>query len=166
FPAILAAVRRGDGLIALDDGTFGLVPEDWMKRYAPIAALGEAKGDHLRFSRVQALLLDALLAAEPEATCDAAFERARRRLSGFAGVRPLGAPAGFTGRLRAYQEEGLGWFAFLREFGFGGCLADDMGLGKTIQVLALLESRRRRRGGATKRPSLVVAPRSLVLNWK
>ena len=51
--------------------------------------------------------------------------------------------------------------AFLRDFGFGGCLADDMGLGKTVQVLALLEARRNE-----KKPSLVVVPRSLVFNWK
>ena len=66
--------------------------------------------------------------------------------------------------------------AFLRKFGFGGVLADDMGLGKTVQVLALLEARRRERveaegaNGAPSTtipsPSLVVAPRSLVFNWK
>ena len=58
----------------------------------------------------------------------------------------------------------LGWFDFLRKLGFGGCLADDMGLGKTVMVLALLEERRRAKD---KRPSsLVVAPRSLIFNWK
>lgn len=36
---------------------------------------------------------------------------------------------------------------FLRQFGFGGCLADDMGLGKTVQVLALLERRRQLHAG-------------------
>ena len=44
---------------------------------------------------------------------------------------------------------------FLQRFGFGGCLADDMGLGKTVQVLALLEKRRR---GESQAPSLVVVP--------
>ena len=52
---------------------------------------------------------------------------------------------------------------FLREFGFGGCLADDMGVGKTAQVLAVLEARRTR-GHAG--PSLVVAPKSLMFNWR
>src|ERR1051325_5634912 len=65
----------------------------------------------------------------------------------------------------SYQQEGLGWFSFLRELGFGGCLADDMGLGKTVQVLALLDQRRGA-PAAERRPSLVVAPRSLVFNWK
>ncbi len=72
-----------------------------------------------------------------------------------------------TGTLRGYQQEGLGWLNFLREFRFGGCLADDMGLGKTVQVLALLESRRREPvpEGQTRKPSLVVVPKSLVFNW-
>src|SRR5450432_2605608 len=51
---------------------------------------------------------------------------------------------------------------FLREFGFGGCLADDMGVGKTAQVLAALEVRRAEACG----PSLVVAPKSLMFNWR
>jgi SNF2 family DNA or RNA helicase len=37
-----------------------------------------------------------------------------------------------------------------------------MGLGKTVQVLALLESRRK----GDSRPSLVVVPRSLIFNWQ
>jgi SNF2 family DNA or RNA helicase len=60
--------------------------------------------------------------------------------------RPITEPKGFQGELRSYQREGLGWFGFLRDFGFGGCLADDMGLGKTVPVLALLEARRRAAG--------------------
>jgi SNF2 family DNA or RNA helicase len=64
--------------------------------------------------------------------------------------------------LRDYQRYGVGWMNFLRGIGFGGCLADDMGVGKTAQVLALLEERRVARAG----PSLVVAPKSLMFNWK
>ena len=44
-------------------------------------------------------------------------------------------------------------------------VADDMGLGKTVTVLALLEARRAGKDGAP-RASLVVAPRSLLFNWK
>ena len=73
-----------------------------------------------------------------------AFERRASELRQFAGHRAArDPPAGFQGELRGYQREGLGWLHFLREFGFGGCLADDMGLGKTVQVLALLEAPRR-----------------------
>ncbi len=162
LPALLSALRRGENVIPLGDGGFGLLPEEWLRRFAPIAGLGTRLEDHLRFERNQAGLLDALLAAQPEVRTDEIFERARARLRAFEGVRPVEQPAGFSGQLRGYQKEGLGWMAFLREYGFGGCLADDMGVGKTAQVLATLELRRTEGAG----PSLVVAPKSLMFNWR
>jgi len=93
-------------------------------------------------------------------------ERLRRlasKLRNFHGIQPLAAPPGFGAELRPYQRHGLGWLQFLREFGFGGILADDMGLGKTVQALAhlLIELR----AGRLDRPSLIVAPTSLLTNW-
>ena len=163
---LLAALKRGEATVLLDDGTRGLVPEEWLRRYARIAAFGQAKEDHVRFTPSQTALLDALLEAQPAVRLDDAFVRARAELARFSGVRPLDPPSSFRGRLRDYQREALGWFDFLRQFGFGGCLADDMGLGKTVMVLALLESRRQSREEGRLRPSLAVLPRSLVFNWK
>jgi superfamily II DNA or RNA helicase len=165
LPRLLRAVKHGDGLVRLDDGTCGILPEQWLHQCARLAELGEAKEDHLRFEKAQVGLLDALLEALPDAHSDTQFEKARNELRRFDGVRPAKAPRTFKGTLRPYQREGLGWLGFLRRFEFGGCLADDMGLGKTVQVLALLESRRTRRGTGRRPPSLVVVPRSLVFNW-
>jgi hypothetical protein len=162
LPRLLTALRRGEKLIALGDGSFGLLPEDWLQRYGFLASFGVTEADHLRFQRTQTGVLDALLATRPEVTCDETFARVRREWQDFNGVKPVAAPRGFVGQLRDYQREGLGWFKFLQRFKFGGCLADDMGLGKTVQVLALLESRRKQRS----RPSLIVVPRSLVFNWQ
>jgi len=162
LPQLLAALRRGDTMVKLGDGTFGLLPEEWLERFAPLAGLGEKEEEHLRFRRNQASLLDALLAAQPDVQVDEVFQRVRERLYSFEGVKSAPQPAGFVGQLRDYQCEGLGWMQFLREFGFGGCLADDMGVGKTAQVLAALESRRVEGHG----PSLVVAPKSLMFNWR
>jgi superfamily II DNA or RNA helicase len=162
LPRLLAALRRGENTFTLDDGTIGIVPEDWLKKYGLLAGVGDETGDHLRFKKSQAGLLDALLATRPEVTFDAAFTAARQALRDFEGIGPQEPPPGFVGELRHYQKEGLGWMSFLRGFGFGGCLADDMGLGKTVQVLALLEERRQAAAGT----SLVVVPRSLIFNWK
>jgi SNF2 family DNA or RNA helicase len=106
--------------------------------------------------------LDAMLAAQPDARMDEVFKEFRQKMTGFHGIEALEQPAGFVGQLRDYQREGLGWMQFLREFRFGGCLADDMGVGKTAQVLAVLESRRAEGLG----PSLVVAPKSVMFNWR
>ncbi|HYK92284.1 MAG TPA: SNF2-related protein [Acidobacteriota bacterium] len=170
LPELLAAVRRGEKMVRLGDGSFGMLPEEWLARFGRLAGLGRNEDDHLRFKRCQVGLLDALLASQPEAECDALFTRAREELRRFERIEPIDPPPGFQGQLRNYQRDGLGWFHFLRQFDFGGCLADDMGLGKTIQVLALLEDRRQLReeepAAARSKPSLVVVPKSLVFNWK
>ncbi|MFN9644986.1 MAG: DEAD/DEAH box helicase [Cyanobacteriota bacterium] len=77
---------------------------------------------------------------------------------------PLPAPEGFAGQLRPYQERGLGWLTFLHRFDQGACLADDMGLGKTVQLLAFLQHLKV--AGDLKRPVLLVAPTSVLTNWK
>lgn len=62
--------------------------------------------------------------------------------------------------LRDYQLYGVQWLLTLKKLGLGGILADDMGLGKTLQTIAYLFFEKR------KFPSIVVAPKSLVYNWK
>ncbi|MEZ4392811.1 MAG: DEAD/DEAH box helicase [Polyangiales bacterium] len=68
--------------------------------------------------------------------------------------------------LRAYQRLGVRWLWSLTRMGLGACLADDMGLGKTLQVIALLALERRHRAGEAAPPSLIVAPASLLANWR
>ncbi len=65
--------------------------------------------------------------------------------------------------LRPYQQAGVRWLYLLTRLGLGACLADDMGLGKTIQVLSLLLVLKREHNDS--RPSLLVAPASLLANW-
>ncbi len=68
--------------------------------------------------------------------------------------------------LRPYQLTGVRWLYLLTQLGLGACLADDMGLGKTIQVLSLLlVLQREHKGNAKPKPSLLVAPASLLANW-
>ena len=163
LPRLLEALRAGRNTVALDDGTEGMVPEEWLRRFIGIASAGEAEGDHVRFKVSQAALLDAALTAQPSVRFDERFMLVRNELATLQGVAPLDAAKSFNGQLRDYQREALGWFAFLRRFGFGGCLADDMGLGKTVMVLAWLDRLRATR--EAKGPSLVVVPRSVVFNW-
>jgi len=162
LPKLLEALQRGEQVVRLDDGSIGILPTEWLAKYATLAGMGEASGDVLKFGKTQIGFLDALLATMPEARCDETFDRVRQELRAFEHIEAADAPEGFGGTLRPYQRDGLGWMKFLQRFGFGGCLADDMGLGKTVQVLALLEERRRAKSG----PALVVVPRSLVFNWK
>jgi len=163
FPALLAAARAGSRTVALGDGSVGVLPERWLDRWGLLANLGEAEGAAVRVKRSQGWILDALLSTRDDVSVDRKFDSYRKKIGAVGRVEPGREPTTFNGELRPYQRDGLGWFAFLRNAGFGGCLADDMGLGKTVEVLAMLEHRRTRRGD--RRPSLVVAPRSVVFNW-
>ncbi len=164
LPALLRALRKGQRTVKLGDGVVGVLPEDWLATVAPVVSLARRAEPGLRFSLSQAGLVEAMLAGQPHVDWDEGFARARERLQHFAGVSAEDAPSTFQGQLRGYQREALGWLRFLRDFGFGGCLADDMGLGKTVVVLALLEARRLD-ASRERRPSLVVLPRLLVFNW-
>ncbi|MBS4031494.1 MAG: DEAD/DEAH box helicase [Clostridiales bacterium] len=68
----------------------------------------------------------------------------------------------FMATLRAYQQKGFDWLTYMKNLGFGACLADDMGLGKTVQVIALLEHLRVNTSGK----SLLIIPASLMGNWQ
>ena len=161
IPELLRAIRKNDRFVTLSDGSSGLLPEAWLERYASLGALGETNDDGtaLLINKSSGVLLDALLAAHPTATVDADYEKFRRELQRFEQIVPAKPHKSFVGELRGYQRLGLGWLRCLARLGLGGCLADDMGLGKTVQVLALLA------GSRSDRPTLVVAPKSLIFNW-
>jgi non-specific serine/threonine protein kinase len=140
-----------------------------MRRFKEVQNLAEQEG--LTFAEAMRLLAGA--AATEDDKPDTAAEwshitagawltetlRALRSPDG-AGVDP--GPA-LTGRLRPYQKAGVAWLHLLSGLGLGACLADDMGLGKTIQILALLLIQKRK--SAARKPSLLVAPASLLANW-
>jgi superfamily II DNA or RNA helicase len=87
-----------------------------------------------------------------------------KKLKNFTGIQDVALPNNLQAELRHYQQQGLNWLQFLREYNFAGILADDMGLGKTVQTLAhlLLE----KQCGRMSLPSLIIAPTSLMSNWR
>jgi non-specific serine/threonine protein kinase len=80
-------------------------------------------------------------------------------------LQELESIPGLRAELRPYQKTGVAWLSFMRELGLGACLADDMGLGKTIQVIAML-LRRPAVAADARRPGLLLAPASLLANWR
>lgn len=71
-------------------------------------------------------------------------------------------PAGVDATLFPYQLDGWRWLRFLAEHGVGGLLGDEMGLGKTLQVISLIADP----GRAAFAPVLVIAPGTLLENWR
>lgn len=69
-------------------------------------------------------------------------------------------PENLDASLRHYQKIGYQWFKSLSAYHLGGILADDMGLGKTLQSIAYILSE------PSDQPHLIVAPSSVLYNWK
>lgn len=95
---------------------------------------------------------------------DLRIKELAKKLANFKGIKQVSPAKAFKGELRDYQLNGLSWLQFLLAFKFNGILADDMGLGKTVQTLAHLQ--KEKVGRRMKSPCLIIAPTSLMSNWK
>ncbi len=130
-----------------------------------------AARDGLTFAEAMRMLAGAGVTRDDPAATDAGWARITAGPWLEQTLKELRAPDGdgadpgpaLRGTLRPYQKTGTRWMHLLQGLGLGACLADDMGLGKTIQVLSLLLVEQAR--GARPRPSLLVAPASLLANW-
>ncbi|MBL0711492.1 MAG: DEAD/DEAH box helicase, partial [Colwellia sp.] len=85
------------------------------------------------------------------------------KLKNFTQIKAITPPEGLNAQLREYQQQGVNWLQFLREYQLNGILADDMGLGKTIQALTHLLVEKQQ--GRLTKPVLIVAPTSVIFNW-
>ncbi len=68
-----------------------------------------------------------------------------------------------TDVLRDYQKTGVKWLYNIYKTGFGAILADEMGLGKSIQLIYLIKLLLKENKDLKV---LIVAPTSLIYNWK
>jgi len=164
----IAALLAGKEGLQWIRGQWVEVDRDRLERLiARFQGIEDAAVDGLPFGQAMRLLagtsLDDVVAADPDWAEVVAGDwladllQGLRSPEGLAAVSP--GPA-LHATLRPYQEAGVRWLHLLTRLGLGACLADDMGLGKTIQVLALLLTLER------QRPSLLVAPASLLANWQ
>jgi hypothetical protein len=78
-------------------------------------------------------------------------------------------PPEITTPLQVHQRSSLSWQLNAWKAGLPGILnADEQGLGKTLQTISLMVSLKKKmlEGSIPKRPFLIVAPTSLLLNWE
>jgi SNF2 family DNA or RNA helicase len=118
----------------MPNGEIALIPEEWMAKFQGILRYDEG-GQHIRIKKLHWGLLGSF-----ETT--AGIQTKLEGLKSFEEIAERPLPKGLKGTLRDYQIAGYNWIYFLKEYGFGGCLADDMGLGKTVQTLAMLQNER------------------------
>lgn len=159
------AILKKQNYIELKDGSFGLLPEEWVAQYAQLFRFGkvdEKKGT-LRLSKQHFTILERYKEYIENPKLLKELDEKREKLLNFKEIKKIKLPKNITAKLRPYQEEGYKWLHFLDEFGWGGCLADDMGLGKTLQMLTFLQEQKNRN---PKGVHLVVVPKTLIFNWQ
>ncbi len=161
---IRKAIMGKQNIVVLGDGTFGVLPEEWIAQYSMIIKMSdEQKDGTLRVSKLHFTLIDDLHSQVDDEEILKEIERKKQKLRNIENIQTIQHSKAIKATLRPYQLSGFQWLQTLDELQWGGCLADDMGLGKTLQVITFLQYLKEKYKGSTH---LVVCPTSLIYNWE
>ncbi len=158
------AIVKKENFIRLGDGSLGVLPKEWIKKYERLFRTGKVKNGKLEVPKLMFSVVDELfenMDAEDDVLKE--INEKKEKLKSFEKIKNIKKPKGVKAKLRDYQLSGISWLNFLEEFSWGGCLADDMGLGKTLQIISFLKHLKDLKKEKT---SLVVVPTSLIFNWQ
>ncbi|WP_240049243.1 DEAD/DEAH box helicase [Mucilaginibacter psychrotolerans] len=158
------AIRNKTKFVQLDDGTLGILPQEWLEKFDKYFRAGQIWEDELRIPKTNYETIEQLFEKQMlDEQVKLEIKDLHRRFANFESIAEVPVPDTLLTTLRPYQKQGLNWLNFLDDFRFGGCLADDMGLGKTIQILAFILSQREK---VAQNTNLLVVPTSLIFNWQ
>jgi SNF2 family DNA or RNA helicase len=158
------ALANKQQFVQLNDGTLGILPEEWLKKYSLLFRVGEGRADKLKLSRYHLSVIDELYENRNEEELTIELEEKYSRIREFDKIKEIEAPQNLQPILRPYQVAGYQWLNYLNEVSWGGILADDMGLGKTVQALSFLQHYYEEHDGDLR--ALVVCPTTLIYNWE
>ncbi len=159
------AILKNDNFVKLGDGSIGILPEEWINKYATLFKLSQLDDDSLKVSKLHFSLIDNLYEQIEDIEVLNELNFTRERLNNFE-IKDIEPSKAVNAELRDYQLSGLKWLNALHELKWGACLADDMGLGKTLQILAFLQHLKETTPKDEWRASMVVSPTTLIFNWE
>ncbi len=157
------ALANKQQFVQLNDGTLGILPEEWIKKYSLLFRVGEGKSNSLKLSRYHLSVVDELYEQRDEEELTVQLEEKYGKLREFNTISEIEPPYHLKMILRPYQVAGYQWLNYLKDIKWGGILADDMGLGKTVQALSFMDHFKTDNG---KLKALVVCPTTLIYNWE
>ena len=160
---IKKALAAKQSFVQLGDGTLGILPDEWLKKYSLLFKVGEGKVDKLRLSKYHMSVIDELYENKEITELTFSLDEKFERLREFKNIPEIPAPESLQPILRPYQTAGYQWLSYLNDVGWGGILADDMGLGKTIQALTMLQYYKSSTGNIK---AIVICPTTLIYNWE
>lgn len=169
FSEIIPNIKTQDRLFLLPNGSYFLIPIEWMTLYSSIAKLAKIQNGNLILLKSNFAVLEDIPELKNSLNVQETIEYKPSAL--------------VKATLRPYQMEGVKWLLEHYNNGLGACLADDMGLGKTLQTLSTLVAVQEQLDFekaenvqldlfGNKIPvqkeylkALIVLPSSLVFNW-
>ena len=158
------AFMNKQNVVVLGDGSFGILPEEWITQYGMLLKLGdEQKDGALRINKLHYTLIDELHSQINDEDILREISEKKQKLQLIGNIKTVKPHKDIKATLRPYQLTGFQWMQTLDELGWGGCLADDMGLGKTLQAITFLHFLKLKYKGSTH---LVICPTSLIYNWE
>ncbi|MGZ8541533.1 MAG: SNF2-related protein [Chitinophagaceae bacterium] len=157
------ALANKQQFVQLNDGTLGILPDEWLKKYSLLFRVGEGSANNLKLSRFHLSVVDELYEGRDEEELVVQLEAKYENLRQFNTIKEIDPPETLKAILRPYQVAGYQWLNYLTEIKWGGILADDMGLGKTVQALSFVDHFRNEHGSIK---ALVVCPTTLIYNWE
>jgi superfamily II DNA or RNA helicase len=155
------SVRNNEKYVVLDDGSLGLIPDEWFEKLRQVALVSDEEKGKLTISKFRLGVVESLFEELSDDKLFVDIRKKMKQLAAYEFKKNYSIPSTIKAELREYQVMGFQWLKALSDLGFGGCLADDMGLGKTIQVISLLADQQQMKKGT----SMAVVPRSLLFNW-
>ena len=160
---IKKALANKQSFVQLNDGSLGILPDEWINKYSLLFKVGEGRNNKLRLSRFHLSVIDDLYEKRDETELSFELDEKYEKIRNFKSIPEVDIPEELVNRLRPYQISGYHWLNYLNTVGWGGILADDMGLGKTVQALSMLSHYAQREGSLK---ALVVCPTTLIYNWE
>lgn len=160
---IKKALANKQSFVQLNDGSLGILPDEWLNKYSLLFKVGEGRNNKLRLSRFHLSVIDDLYEKRDETELSFELDEKYEKLRNFKSIPEVAVPEELENRLRPYQTSGYHWLNYLNTVGWGGILADDMGLGKTVQALSMLSHYAKQEGSLK---ALVVCPTTLIYNWE
>ncbi len=165
----LARLREKEHIpLPLPDGRLlpapGVMVANILHFMMDVFAGGNSSADNLSAPQMLALQESLNQSSAPVRINSSVWLQQMKQLVDIGAIPVCSPPETLQAELRDYQHTGLSWLQFLRRMGLAGILADDMGLGKTVQALAHILKEKEE--GRLEHPALVLAPTSLMHNWR
>lgn len=158
-------IQTKENVVKLSDGSLGLLPEEWLKKYSLLFKMADIQENKLKVNKVNFHIIDELYDNISQEDVKYELEEKKRMLlrTDLPDSNEVPIPDEVKATLRPYQRAGYRWLNYLQDVNWGGLLADDMGLGKTVQSLTVLQ--KYKLVNETLK-AIIVCPTTLLYNWK